>query len=194
MESTSQECSAHSHLPLKQHLSKPWRSLSVSQVKFLLTLPPLHSFPLQVATSTPPGEWSWASILTPLVSEVAQVFPLRNEPTAVGDSAEPATGVAFTDPRRTASAWREVRNGKSFRFLEPEQTSPCVLAFPPLGCRMPRRASEASLGPFPVLFPCLQGGLSLNTREFLSPAGDSGGGDAVELRAPHSHLEKGWLL
>lgn len=104
----------------------------------------------------------------------------------------PATGVAFTNPLRRKSVWREFRYGKSFKVLETEQISPLCEPFLPPACF---RGYPGQLwGHFQVLFSCwrrwaVTGHSTFICRGMLSNSRDNRGDNAVELTAPHSHQE-----
>lgn len=138
--------------PRSTRLSPLRRSPSVSQVK-----PPdpssLSFLPFPSSNRHTALESGALTLSSPLhgpqatVSEVVQVFPPRNESTAVGDSGEASAGVPFTNPLRRNQP------GKKSGMKSPSKTLnlsifPFVLAFP----SPPGMLSEpcwASLGPFP---------------------------------------------
>lgn len=153
MESTSQECSARSLLPLKQ---APLQTLE-EPVGLPSKTPPDPSSPsfLPAPGSHQPRPQSGAqppSSPLPSVSEVAPGFPLRSEPTAAGDAAGPAAGVPFTAPGggQPRPGEKSGRESPSDPF-NPSSPPAGLLASPP-----PRMLSglRGSLGAVPPLQSC----------------------------------------
>ena len=141
VESTSQECSAHSHRPL-EHTPLHTLGGAFQSPRSPLCRPFLPFIPSLSQQQPALRAGGWRS--GPPYLKWFRYSPWGKSPQRWPILPNPSTGVAFTNPLRRKSAGIKVRNEKSFKFLDAEQASPERQPF--LAPRMFKGPSWTALG------------------------------------------------